>query len=305
VGLLNAVSPSLFRGSPTATPPVTATPDALPDLQVSAMRLSPTRPRPGQIFRMSVTVTNVGTADSGPFTYGWDSSVNPPEQLLSYTSRVDNIPPGSSRNVTFPFSYGWWGTYNSQLRVDLDSEVQERDERNNNKLFTVQLADEPFEIDFSLLPTNEVVNPPYTLGSDEFIPWNLLFAVNEAARPECADTSIQLAEVDGDVVLLPAAVAPLPADCEIQTLSITVLRRPVSAAEIRLLPFVDGDALVNYYADVTGTVSVLSTSQPVTGGEAVTLTSTGSMTQQISRIDIRLTNQAVRLTSLTLSPPAS
>jgi hypothetical protein len=305
VGLLNGISPSIFRGtSATPTTAITPTPGNLPDLQVSAMRISPTTPRPGQIFRMSVTVTNVGTADSGAFSYGWDSSVNPPEQLLSYTSRVDNIPPGSSRNVTFPFSYGWWGAYSSQLRVDLDSEVQEIDERNNNKLFNVQLADEPFEIDFSLLPTNELVSPPYALGSDEFIPWNLLFSINEATRPDCADTSMQLVEVDGDIVLMPAAVAPLPADCETQALSITVLRRPASAVEVGLLPFVDGNASLNYFADVTGTVSVLSTVTPVTAGEAVVLTSIGSMAQQISRIDIRLSNQAVRLTSLTLSPPA-
>lgn len=304
VGLLRAVSPILFPGPPnTPTAVITPTPENLPDLLVSNMRIAPTVPRPGQIFRMSVTVTNVGTADSGAFSYGWDSSVNPPEQLLSYTSRVDNIPPGSSRNVTFPFSYGWWGAYSSQLRVDLDSEVQELDERNNNKLFNLQLADEPFEIDFSLLPTNEVVSPPYTLGSDEFVPWNLLFAVSERTRPECSDTSIQLAEVDGDIVLMPAAVAPLPADCEIQTLSITVLRRPASAVEIGLLPFVDGDASLNYFADVTGTVSVLSTVTPVSAGEAVAFSSIGSLAQQISRIDIRLTNQAVRLTSLTLWPP--
>lgn len=305
VGLLYAVSPSIFGGiTSTPTPAITPTATNLPDLLVSAMRVSPTSPRPGQIFRMSVTITNVGTANSGAFTYGWDASLNPPEQLLSYTSRVDNIPPGSSRNVTFPFSYGWWGTYSSQLRVDLDSEVQESDERNNTKLFNLQLADVPFEIDFSLLPTNEVVSPPYTLSSDEFIPWNLLFTVNEPSRPECANTSLQLAEVDGDIVMLPAAIAPLPAQCEIQTLSITVLRRPASRMDIGLIPFIDGDASLSFFADTLGTVSVLNTTTPVVAGEPVVITSVGSLAQQISRVDIRLTNQPVRLTSLTLSPPA-
>lgn len=303
VGVLRVAAPFLF---PQATPTPTVAPSTgTPDLQVTGMRITPSRPAPGQIFRLSVTISNTGTGDSGPFRYSWDASLLPPVLQNSFVADVENIPPGASKNVSFPFSYGWWDSYNTQVVVDIDSQVREGDERNNRHPFEISLSDVPFEIDFTLLPSNEIVNPPYMLGSDEFVPWNLVFAVNEPIRPECADTSIQLLDVEGDILLQPVSVPPLVPDCELQTLSINILRNPVSDTRIEILPFVEGEASLIYYADSAGTDPVFEATTAVeAGGQPVLLGPDDGVPRQIRRIDLRLTDQPVRITRMILSPPA-
>jgi hypothetical protein len=307
VGVLQATWPSIQRllGLVTATPSPTAVPADLPDLQVSAARISPNRPAPGQIFRMSVTITNAGAADSGPFRYSWDASLLPPVLQNSFVAEVDNIPPGASKNVSFPFSYGWWGSYNSLVLADIDSQVFESDERNNRRPFDIALDNVPFDVDFTLLPSNEIVNPPFTLGTEEFAPWNLTFAVSEASRPDCATTSIQLVDVDGDIVLQALAIDPLPADCENQALSIAITRSPVSSAQVGIVPSADGAASLTYFADSAGTQPVFQLfDTPVAANAAVLLGPNDGQNRQIRRIDVRLSNQPARLTRLILSPPA-
>ena len=308
VGVLQATWPSMQRllGLVTATPTPTTVPAELPDLQVSAVRISPSRPAPGQIFRVSVTITNAGTGDSGPFRYSWDASQLPPVMQNSFVAEVDNIPPGASKNVSFPFSYGWWGSYNSLVLADIDSQVFESDERNNRRPFDITLDNVPFDIDFTLLPSNEIVNPPFTLGVEEFAPWNLAFAINEISRPDCASSSIQLVDISGDIVLQPLAINPLPADCSNQTLSISISRKAASNAQLEVLPSVSGTISLNYFADAAGTQNVFQLlDTPVTANTALLLGPTDEQDRQIRRIDVRLSNQPVRLTRLVLSPPAS
>ena len=300
VGVLSVVIPII---NPPPTPTV-AVATGTPDLQITAMRITPSRPAPGQIFRLSVTISNTGTGDSGPFRYSWDASLLPPVLQNSFVADVENIPPGASKNVSFPFSYGWWDSYNTQVVVDIDSQVSESDERNNRRPFEIALSDVPFEIDFTLLPSNEIVNPPHMLGSDEFVPWNLVFAINEPIRPECADTSIQLLDVSGDILLQPVSVPPLAADCELQTLSITILRNPVSDAQVEILPFVNGEVTLTFYADSAGTDAVFETTQAVTlGGQPRLLGPEDGTPRQIRRIDLRMSDQPVRITRMILSPP--
>lgn len=298
VGVLRVVGPILFP-EPTPTPAAVGT----PDLQVTGMRISPSRPAPGQIFRLSVTISNTGDGDSGPFRYSWDASLLPPVMQNSFVADVENIPPGASKNVSFPFSYGWWGSYNTQVVVDIDSQVREGDERNNRRPFEIVLSDVPFEIDFSLLPSNEIVNPPHTVGSDEFVPWNLVFAINEPIRPECADTSIQLLDASGDILLQPVSVPPLAADCDLQTFSITILRNPVSDARIEIVPFSAGEVTLTYYSDMDGTNPVFETTQQVTAGGPTLLGPDDDTPRQIRRIDVRVSDQPVRITRMILSPP--
>lgn len=307
VGVLQASWPMLQRlfGAPTPTPTITPTaiPSDLPDLQVSAIRISPNVPGPGQIFRVSVTVTNAGTADSGPFRYSWDASLLPPILQNSFVGDVENIPPGASKNVSFPFSYGWWGSYNSQVLVDIDSQVFESDERNNRRPLSINMSNAPLDVDFTLLPSNEIVNPPYTLGTDEFAPWNLAFAIAEASRPDCVSTSMQLVDVNGDIALQPLAIDPLPDDCASQTLSVTIGRRAVSDAQIEIVPSLNGVLTLTMFASETGTQPVFETSIGVTAGELTRLGPTDSVPRQIRRIDLRLDNQPVRITRMILAPP--
>ncbi len=185
-GLARFVFPPL----PTPTP----TTALLPDLEVGTMRVSPPNPAPGEIFILSITISNVGQADSGPFNWSWDASLSNPELLNAQDGHVENIPAGTSKNVSFPFSYGWWQPYNSQAHVDADSQIVEADERNNHKGFEIETARKPFEIDFTLLPLNHLAEPPVAIDATSFAPWNLTFEPDMSAQPDCADTGLQLVQ---------------------------------------------------------------------------------------------------------------
>ncbi len=177
--------PTLTTAPPSITPSGPTEVPALPDLQIGTVRISPRDPAPGETFRVSVTITNAGDADSGTFNYGWNASLSNPVLLNSFTDEVENIPPGASKNITFPFSYGWWGTYTTQVFVDLDGEVRESNERNNVRPFDVTLQDLPFDIDFTLLPDNTFVEPPVTINSETYALWNFEIIPLTTDFPDC------------------------------------------------------------------------------------------------------------------------
>jgi hypothetical protein len=293
--LLLFISRFIFPPLPTATPPAAL----LPDLQIGNLRTSPRNPAPGQIMFLSITITNGGEGDSGAFTWGWDASVNPPILSNSLGGTIDNIPPGASKNISFPFSYGWWGTYSSQLRVDSETQIVESDESNNFKFFQVEMALLPFDVDFSRLPTNQLVEPPMILTGDEFNIWNVDFAVNAAANPDCADTAFALLDVDGDVVLNAAGTN---AACATLPLSITVLRGPVGGAIVEILPNAVGTATLTYYADADGEQLISETTQEVQIGEVAQLVGNDPEVRGIRRIEISLPGQVVQLTRLVMTP---
>ncbi|HVU10306.1 MAG TPA: CHAT domain-containing protein [Phototrophicaceae bacterium] len=284
---------------PLATP----TPAALPDLQVGAVRVAPRNPAPGQIFILSITITNAGKADSGPFKWAWDASTTQPFMTNSLSGDVDNIPPGVSKNISFPFSYGWWGTYSSQLRVDSDTRVVESDESNNFKFLEVDMALQPFVVDFSLLPSNQLVEPPMTLAQDTFASWNLDFAVDASSNPACANTPLELVDQGEDVLL---TVGSDNAACKNLPISITILRAPVSAATAEIIPVADGSATYAYYGDADGK-QVLFQSQPVPlqAGQVTQLAPNDTTRRAIRRIEISVPGQQIQLTRLMFSPPNS
>lgn len=287
---------------PTLTPSPTPTelPAQLPDLQIGSMRVSPSRPAPGQIFRLSITITNAGTADSGPFNWSWDASLANPVLLNSLDGRVDNIPPGTSKNISFPFSYGWWGEYNTQIVVDIDSEVTESDSRNNRKPFIIPLGDAPFMIDFSLLPTNEIVQPPLDLPLDAFLSWNMAFNLASDDAPQCADVPLQLVDLNGDVALVPAVDAGN--ECADLPISIT-FQRPIVGALVEVTLSEAGSAELTSYADLAGTQPIANGSAAAPAGSIVELTAPDGDTARIRRIDLRAAGQITRITRLVLSPP--
>lgn len=303
--LVIALAISVFGAAvqPPPTPTLTPTlaPSTLPDLEIGNLRTSTRNPIPGQVFILSISITNAGTADSGAFDWAWDASTTPPILTNSLSGHVDNIPPGASKNVSFPFSYGWWGTYNSQLRVDARTQVSESDESNNFKFFQVSMANVPFEVDFSLLPTNELAQPPQTIAPTLFDLWNLHFAVDAAENKACAATPLVLEEDGGDIYL---TVGGDEAACRTLPLSITILRAPVSAALLEIIPEADGTASYRYFGDAAGTQVILESPEiDVQAGRHAQLAPSEGETRQIQRIDVHLAAQRVQLTRLLLLPP--
>jgi hypothetical protein len=249
---------------------------------------------------LSITITNAGTADSGPFNWSWDASLANPVLLNSLDGRVDNIPPGTSKNISFPFSYGWWGEYNTQIVVDVDSEVVESDARNNRKPFIVQLADAPFMIDFSLLPTNEIVQPPLDLALDAYLAWNMAFNLAAEDEPECADTPFQIVDLSGDLAIVPNVNAD--SACAALPISIT-FQRPIIGALVEVTLSEAGSAEFTSYADLAGTQPIASAAAAGDSGATLELTTADGETARIRRIDVETPDQVARITRLVLSPP--
>lgn len=237
---------------PIATPtpaPVTVTPTTgLPNLRTTGILVSPRRPAPGELFRVRVTIVNDGTADSGPFSYTWDSSITDPVQLNSFIGDVPNIPPGGGHSISIPFIYGWWDVYDTQIVVDARSQVTETDELDNRRPFSIDVAtDEPFILDFTTLPDAPVIDLPTLLTAESFARWNLRLAAVDAANVPCTAQIIEL----GSVVAL-AAAPP----CSRPTLALDITRASVGGADLEIAG--DGTAEVAFFTNTTDAAPVFN-----------------------------------------------
>lgn len=279
----------------------TLLPGALPDLAVTNIRNTPRSPAPGQVFLLSIGITNQGDAPSGNFEYSWDAS---PRQRNADTGQIDSLPPGASRNFTIRFAYGWWGTYESVVNVDDLNQVRERDDRNNNRrdqAITVD-ASAPFNIDFSLLPTISLSEPGMLASTDEFVPWNMVFGVAADDRPDCQATPVVFVALPDDDMAIQAEADGVPDDCATLPLSVA-LRQPVGSVQAEVFAMNDGDAVMILYADLAGERELLRFTTGVTAGEPIEIGDVVDLAQGVRRIDITGGDQRLTLTRLTLLPP--
>jgi hypothetical protein len=294
----------------TVIPDVTLTPTrdpaALPDLRIGTVRVSPARPAPGEGFRVSIPITNVGNADSGAFAWAWDASVRPPLSLNTQTGTVENIPPGATRTVSVRFVYGWWGTYSAQIKIDVDSQVAESDERDNNLPFDITLSDNPFEIDFTLFPDNEIVQPPLLLPDGAFDGWGLDIGVNTAGRTDCDAAALRVDDAaDGFVALSMQPAPELPPDCAMLPLQFVVTRRVVANAMLEVRTPDDGSVTMILYADSAGTRAINSFRVSTAAGEIAAVGVNDGVIRNVRRIDVRADGQAVAVTRLILFSPSA
>jgi CHAT domain-containing protein len=302
--LIGLAIPLLTRGDTvvTPTPSMINTPTpvgALPDLLVTSMRVAPSRPAPGQIFRVSIGITNVGEATSGDFVYAWDAS---PRQTNAQFGEISSLPPGASRNFTLTFAYGWCGSYDSQVIIDDVGAVREVDERNNRRTLTIEVnPTAPFNIDFSLLPTLDFSEPGQPLLNDALIPWNMVISASADTLPQCIDAPIVFVQGEGDDMAVQAQPLDGTPDCATQPLSVS-LRQPVGNALAEIIPASDGTATITLYNDLAGTQVEFSFDATLTAGQALTLGADVTSTRGIRRIDISASNQRVTLTRLVLEP---
>ncbi len=289
--LLVLIGPVRTALAPTPVP----TPALLADLEIAAIRSAPLNPAPGEAFRLLIGIRNAGDADSGPFSWTWDAS---PARRNALDGRIDNIPPGATYNLSFPFSYGWWGSYSSQIVVDADSEVAESDERDNREATIIELdPTRPFVVDFTLLPTNQIVEPPLALEADAFALWNLHFALQGA---DCAATPLRLIAAPPRTLLTPAEeTAP---DCMNAPLDIAI-DQPVSSLTAVVVASAAGSAHMTLYADEAATQVVYeSAAVPVVAGQTVLLTPREPLESSIRRATIAVSGGPAQLSKLTLYP---
>jgi len=294
---------------PPPTPPVTPTPSitpsplpvALPDLEVTTFRIFPQQPGPGQIFRLSIGILNSGESNSGAFEYAWDAS---PRLLNAINGRVDNVPPGASRNFTVTYAYGWWGTYDSLITVDDVNSVDEVDDRNNNRRsFTIEVdSSQPFNIDFSLLPTLDFTEPDMVLAADSYVPWNMSFGVSGRERDDCLDTPILFRQLSGSDMAVEANATGVAADCPFQPLAIE-LAQPVGNAFATIVPASNSSAEIVLFSDRAGAQELFRFSAPLVAGQPLELGEPVGAGARIRRIEVHAEGQPVTLTALRLLPP--
>ena len=286
----------LFGGRGTPQPPITPTAAGKANLEVAGVRSSPARPAPGEAFRLLIAIRNSGIVDSGPFNWTWDAS---PTLLNALGGRIDNIAPGATQNISFPYSYGWWGSYSSQIIVDADSEIAETDERDNRKFPVIQLDDtRPFVVDFTLLPDNQIVTPPHALTATEFVPWNLAFAAVSSGGESCIGTPFQIIGLTEGNAL--TAGEDATAACAQSPLAV-ILRKPVGNVAVQLSSASAAQATLIYFSDESGT-NELYRSAPVAvraGSESV-LGANDGVQRRVRRVEISTGGQPVMLTRLSL-----
>jgi len=203
--------------------------------------------------------------------------------------------------VSFSFLYGWWGTYTTQIQVDVDEDVRESNNRNNELIFDVMVQNQPFSIDFTVLPDTTVVEPPRTLGADEFTPLNLLFNLGASTSDPCFATPLQLIDFEGDITLTSEDANEA---CAESPLSVTITRRFVSDVQVFVLPTEPSEATVAYFSQPTDTEPFFVTPPTtLTPGEPIAIGGIGESGHEIRRIEVRVDGQPVRVTRLVLQPP--
>jgi len=301
---ITVTSPVIIDPTLGAAPTSTRDSAALPDLRIGTVRVSPVRPAPGESFRVSIPINNAGTVDSGAFAWAWDASVRPPLSLNTQTGAVDNIPPGGTRTVSVRFVYGWWGTYSAQIKIDVDTQVVESDERDNNLPFEIILSDSPFEIDFTLFPDNEIVEPPLLLTDSAFDGWGLEMDANTTGRADCAGSPLRLDDAgDGFIALSIQTVPELPPDCNTLPISVVVTRRTIANVMLEVRTVNDANVSMILYGDSAGTRTINIFSTATIGGEIAALGVNDGVVRNVRRIDVRADGQPIEVTRLILFSP--
>jgi CHAT domain-containing protein len=312
IGLLIAGFSRTTPTTPTATPLPTIDPALLPDLAITNARNVPLRPAPGQIFRLSISITNQGQTPSGNFIYSWDASAL---QGDAQVAELESLPSGASRNFTITFAYGWWGIYDSVVRADTLNDVDELDDQTNNRRTqTIEInPTAPFVIDYLLLPTLELSEPGMLLPNDLFVDWNMVIGVDARERmQDCGATPLVFVDAGtGDIAVqaqAQAGNASVDESCTQLPISIEMPNRrvdPASNATAEIIPVAGGEGTIILYRDEAGQQEVFRASAPLIPGEPVVLGDPAArLTGGIRRIDIMTTpGQAFQLTTLTLFPP--
>jgi hypothetical protein len=306
IGLV--IMPALTpKPAPSATPAPTLspTPDLalLPDLQVRVSRITPSRPTPGLTFFVNIVITNAGGSDSGAFNWAWDASLRPPLSLNTQDGAVENIPPGGSRTISVPYVYGWWGTYSAQIRVDVDSQVQESDERNNILPLEIVMSNNPFDIDFTLLPENRIVQTPLSPADDAFVPWGIDLGVDARTAPQCADVPLRIVDLENGFVAVEIAAEDRPT-CALLPISIVVTRRVVANALVEVGTVDSGVVSMRLFEDSQGQrqIGEAFTAQTLPGESALLGVDDGSV-RGVRRIDVAADGAPIRLSRLILFQP--
>jgi hypothetical protein len=119
---------------------VNVQPGDLPDLYIGQVSLNPASPLVGQEVQVSVSLSNLGTGDAGPFTMTWKSAPG----TVSCSWDVDGLAAGRTAGRTCAFTYtspnSGQSTYTT---ADANGDVVESNEDNNVRYLRVNVRPAP------------------------------------------------------------------------------------------------------------------------------------------------------------------
>jgi hypothetical protein len=172
------------------------------DLVVTGIRFLPPRPAPGQIFKVTMTITNQGTTRSGPFVWAWFRD-DPRGRSPDLTGREENgLGGGDTITVRGEYSFGWWDQYDSTGEVDRLRETSDKDINNNTteKGFAlVQSSNANFVIDFTVKPPADLVTAALDLKGKEFDLWHFKPSVDVTnASADCKTAILKIIVIDNE-----------------------------------------------------------------------------------------------------------
>jgi hypothetical protein len=245
-------------------------PPADVDLIVTGVRFLPPRPAPGEIFTITMTITNQGKSRSGAFDWAWfrgDSRGVRPD----LTGQVDNLDPGDTITVRGEYSFGWWERYDSTGAVDPTGKTSDKDIFNNTTkpgFAIVQTSNEDFVIDFTILPPADLITAARDLNGTEFDLWSMTPKVDRNINPDCGAAIVKIVVIENENFVrsgLPGAAT----GCDSLPLEFT-LDQPIGAAQIDFLAQQAGGYTLSLI-DANGTVIDKVTTSVAAGRHSISL----------------------------------
>ncbi len=171
---LRALQPTQQPTQATALPTVSArrTPGKPSvDLAITNLRYSLPSPARAQGTIIYITFKNVGTTPSGPFKWAWFAQ--PPETNTPPTlaGTLPNLDPGVMIYVRGTYYFGLWGSYQTSAWVNFDASVPETNFLNNVMMQVVATSHDPMVVDFTRLPSGDILVSSLSITGHEFSAW--------------------------------------------------------------------------------------------------------------------------------------
>jgi 8-oxo-dGTP pyrophosphatase MutT (NUDIX family) len=234
-----------------ADPSVTETPPSIPggitDLALTRVVFTPNDPAPHEPVTISMLVQNQSEVNSGPFQWSWTIFGFSGTSQTLHIGDVRNLAPGGiTLSLKATSTFGWWGIYNTNVLVNLPfgGDVLEQNRINNARAVSIATSDDPFLIDFTILPSGEDVLAERILQGNEYEPWHI--TINPRPAAGCEGAVVRLA-VENNINQLQTAV-PGSASCTDVPIGFT-FSPPENGAQVATMS-------VNFFPALAGTYTL-------------------------------------------------
>jgi hypothetical protein len=294
----NAVNP-LPPPSPTPIPDV--------DLVIRDIRLSPRQPIVGQPVAVFMDIENQGSDPSPAFSYSWQTNLADPATII--TRQAGGLAPGGILYESFTTTWGWWGAFIAEARLDTGNLILERAEENDRRFPVRTNPRSALVVDFSeALPDGRFIEANQPIAFDAYAAWGFRLEA-ESDDPACGEVSAWLQFVGISQVVLTTGLPNDPTRCTGEDILITFLSpRPdgnpsgISRATVEFLPG-GGERRIIAYADESGTLPLFDlrgTNQRVGG---LILAGQGGSFERALKIRVQTQNGPLQISRLIFSAP--